>query len=417
MIKVENIDVWGFEHAIRGMRNPMNSWDRSDSFTRSHYTNLSKEFVVGEADMDLMKRLYKAGPEHRKYLRMIHVGMDITAPCYWISEFDTYKVGTTRNSCSFMHKGTSKPFEIRDFSVHDDRIYEILSPLPKKEYTLGYKYETDEYKTYETCGGRKYKVFRNGRVFAEAFEYTDTFKNGRTRKFEEAECKPTKTPFGYFMISLGGKENNEKWMLHRLVAYCWIPTDNTSLTVNHIDGDKGNNCVENLEWCTRKENIEKGYEDGLYSNVNSLHANYIKWKRGHVLVDPYKKWEIISAYKKGTAPKDLAEKYELTKSQIYNLLHQTPCEETDLYMSCLAWELTINSLNNLRDNYLETKDEKYFQRIRCLLPYGYNQRFTADMSYETVINMICQRSNHRLEEWREYTTILKGLPYIKEITE
>lgn len=416
MIKVENIDVWGFEHAIRGMRNPMNSWDRSDSFTRSHYTNLSKEFVIGEADMDLMKRLYKAGPEHRKYLRMIHVGMDITAPCYWISEFDTYKVGTTRNSCSFMHKGTSKPFEIRDFSVHDDRIYEVLSPLPQKEYVLSYKYETDEYKTYETHNGRKYKVFRNGRVFAEAYEYTDTFKSGRTRKFEEVECKPSKTNHGYYELKLGGTYG-EKWMLHRLVAYCWIPTENASLTVNHIDGDKGNNCIENLEWCTRRENIGKGFDDGLYDNVGSLHANYIKWKRGHTIADPYTKWQIISEHRKGTEPKDLAEKYGLTKKQIYHMVHLPQCKDSELFMSCYAWEQVVDSLNNLRDCYLETKDERYFQQIRCLLPYGYNQRFTIDMSYETVINMIGQRSSHRLEEWQEYTEILKNLPYVKEITE
>lgn len=112
MIKVENIETWGFEHAIRGMRNPMNSWDKSDSF----YVEKPIYYQVGKNDLDLMQRLYKAGHPHRKYLRQIMVSMDITAPLYWWKEFDTYKVGTTRNSCSTMHKIHAKEFELDDFS-------------------------------------------------------------------------------------------------------------------------------------------------------------------------------------------------------------------------------------------------------------------------------------------------------------
>ena len=118
MLKVENIDVWGFEHAIRGMRNPLNSWDKSDSryiAVGEHYEDI--KYVIGESDLGLMKRLYKAGPEHRKYLRQIFVSMDITAPLYWWKEFDTYKVGTVANSCSTMHKIAAKEFEYSDFSI------------------------------------------------------------------------------------------------------------------------------------------------------------------------------------------------------------------------------------------------------------------------------------------------------------
>ena len=119
MIKVENIDVWGFEHAIRGMRNPLNSWDKSDSeFVPWDISDIT----IGKNDLDLMKRLYKAGTEHRKYLRQIFVSMDITAPLYLWGELDTYKIGTTRNSCSKMHKIHSKEIELSDFSFED---YEI----------------------------------------------------------------------------------------------------------------------------------------------------------------------------------------------------------------------------------------------------------------------------------------------------
>ncbi len=121
MIKVENIEVWGFEHALRGMRNPLNSWNRSDSYSThiedSETLQTAKfEFFAGENDLDLMRRLYKAGAEHRKFLRQIFVSMDITAPRFWWIEFDTYKIGVTSNSCSTMHTITRKPFTLEDFS-------------------------------------------------------------------------------------------------------------------------------------------------------------------------------------------------------------------------------------------------------------------------------------------------------------
>ena len=212
MIKVEKIEVWGFRHAIRGMRNPLNSWEKSDSV---YYVQMNsiRDYVgfngsnlteLGKNDLDLMHRLYVAGTEHRKFLRQIFVSMDITGPIFWLSELDTYKVGTVRNSCSFMHKGVAKPFEISDFSTH---------------------------------------------------------------------------------------------------------------------------------------------------------------MRGEPAI----------------------------------------------------WAEVIDNLNDLRDEYLKTKDPEVFNQIRCLLPSGYNQRFTYTMNYENVVTMIHQRENHRLPEWREFTDILKGLPYVKEI--
>lgn len=113
MIKIENIEVTGWEAAIRGMRNPMNSWDKSDSFFDSELGS----YIVGEADRKLMHKLAKAGNEHAKFRRMLNVTMDITAPLYWWKEYDTYKVGTVANSCSTMHKIHEKEFTLDDFSV------------------------------------------------------------------------------------------------------------------------------------------------------------------------------------------------------------------------------------------------------------------------------------------------------------
>ena len=145
MIKIENIEVIGWEHALRGMRNPMNSWDKSDSVFSKHNPDGSASCVdiennelppcsivrngqlhedtwtgllyeIGPNDYDLMKRLSKAGTDHRKFMRMLVVYLDVTAPLYWWKEYDTYKVGTVANSCSTMHKIHDKEFTLDDFS-------------------------------------------------------------------------------------------------------------------------------------------------------------------------------------------------------------------------------------------------------------------------------------------------------------
>lgn len=224
MIKVENIDVWGFEGALRGMRNPMDSWHLSDSCVCddddcARINNFGYEctdpaqcyngdsgYCIGMNDMDLMKRLFKAGTEHRKYLRMIHVQMDIVAPLYWWSEYDTYKVGTTANSCSKMHKLHTRDLTMADFST---------------------------------------------------------------------------------------------------------------------------------------EHLLPGYAEQL--------------KR------------------------------------------------------------TINEINHARQSFVETGDKKYWWQMIQLLPNSYNQRRTVDMNYETVLNIIRQRTGHKLDEWNDFVKILTDLPYVEEL--
>lgn len=110
MIKIERCAVMNLENAIRGARNPLNSWARSDSAYDE-----KGEYILGENDLSLAKRLCKAGSDHRKFIRQIFVSVDVTAPLYWWKEYDTYKVSTTANSTSTMHKIHSKPFEMSDF--------------------------------------------------------------------------------------------------------------------------------------------------------------------------------------------------------------------------------------------------------------------------------------------------------------
>ena len=130
MITITNVETYGWEAAIRGMRNPMNSWDKSDSafgrnleipYSQNNPTTMLDKYgvetYIGDKDLDLMTKLVKAGTDHRKFMRMITVFCDITAPLYWWKEFDTYKVGTVANSCSTMHKIQAKRFKREDFSI------------------------------------------------------------------------------------------------------------------------------------------------------------------------------------------------------------------------------------------------------------------------------------------------------------
>ncbi len=158
MIKIENYEVLGWEHAVRGMRNPMNSWAKSDSVFKelAETTVLNDDndpmlqrvyydaLAIGENDHGLMERLVKGGPVHAKFRRMITVYVDITAPLYWWKEFDTYKVGTVANSCSTMHKIHEKEFTLEDFSCehlisdwNGDNLNAFMSIRTGDEYELG----------------------------------------------------------------------------------------------------------------------------------------------------------------------------------------------------------------------------------------------------------------------------------------
>nr|DAJ83559.1 MAG TPA: hypothetical protein [Caudoviricetes sp.] len=159
MIKFENGEIVGWEAAIRGMRNPMNSWEKSDSFPCIGCEGCEPgqeceryNDVIGPNDLDLMKRLRNAGTDHRKFMRMITVYVDIVAPLYWWKEFDTYKVGTVANSCSTMHKIQAKEFTLDDFS-HEHLISTYLLETIINELNIyrniynNYTEQTDEYKT------------------------------------------------------------------------------------------------------------------------------------------------------------------------------------------------------------------------------------------------------------------------------
>lgn len=238
MIKVDNIKVFNFEGAIRGMRNPLNSWEKSDTVyigvdcDECPYQDECERLeicgddcvLLGANDLDLMKRLYKGGSEHRKYLRQIFVSMDVLAPLYWWKEADQYRINVTTNSCSTMHKIHAKEFTLDDFS-----------------------------------------------------------------------CE-------------------------------------------HLDNTK---------------KLQLGHNGNFGYDV-----------------------------------------YITSKSLL---------------------EITIGVLNYYREKFIETKNKEYWWQMIQLLPSSYNQKRTVTMNYENVMTMINQRSNHKLDEWRAFVEVLKGLPYVMDI--
>ena len=211
MLKIENFEVLGWEHAIRGMRNPMNSWEKSDSIFvedgeyhdicgnsgpyNGTVTDTETFFEMGEKDFDLMKNLRNAGTDHRKFMRMITVYLDITAPLYWWKEFDTYRVGVEKNSCSTMHKIHAKEFTLEDFSCEHltaesitfglEPIIDILNK--NRELYLQWKNIDEEKKTLwwqmiqllPTSYNQKRTVMLNYEVLA------NIYKSRRNHKLDE----------------------------------------------------------------------------------------------------------------------------------------------------------------------------------------------------------------------------------------
>lgn len=165
-MKFENTEVWGFEHSLRGMRNPLNSHIKSDSY----YDN--DNYVIGENDFGLAQRLIKAGNEHRKFMRQIFVSVDITAPLYWWKEFDTYKVGTVANSTSTMHKLATTPITLDCFEIDDYDRNLSLADNPEDDNELNHisAFEEDVIMVLENLR-QKYLETKDKRYWKELIRF------------------------------------------------------------------------------------------------------------------------------------------------------------------------------------------------------------------------------------------------------
>ena len=384
MIKIENIDVYAFEAAIRGARNARNSWDRMDSC----YNN--GEFEIGENDYKLLKNLTIAGPEHRKWNRMVTVTMDITAPMYWFSEYDTYKVGTVANSTSKMHRLLHKPFELSDFS---------FDHLIGENNVTYFDTEIDENnEVWKDCVGfEDYSVSNYGRVYS---------------KRRDKLLKLCVNSSNYKKCVLKGKN----LYVHRLVAQAFLENPNNLEEVNHKDGNKWNNNVDNLEWVSKSENAKHAFDLGL-RNISG-YTRYKVAQSGHMFsqmdIDL-----IFEMYAEGMSKKEIAQKMGCYDSTICNILNGKTYNQINLSPMDTA-KLIVDHLNELRDEYLKCDNEavkkEIWYNILQLLPNSYNQKRTVHLNYEVLGTMYKQRRHHKLSEWQVFCDTIKTLSYSEFIT-
>lgn len=378
MLKIENIEVYGWEGAIRGARNPMNSWDRMDSW------NTECNYFIGKNDYKMLKGLCIAGKDHRKWMRMINVTMDITAPMYWFSEYDTYKVGTVANSTSKMHRLLHKPFEMDDFSF--DKLY-------------GYKKEVKQFmpiidETEEEWAQiqEKYQVSNLGRV-----------KNPKGRILGGSTHND-----GYRFVTIKEKQIP----IHRLVAQAFIKNEYNKPFVNHIDGNKMNNSVTNLEWVTQSENIRHSYENNLQPKaINTYKGKFAEEQRE----------QIKKEYnEEGISKRELGMKYGVSHTCINDIVNDKYKYVNKINVYEEVARPLVDTLNELRDSYLNCKDEEVkkeiWYSILQLLPNSYNQKRTVQVNYEVLNAMYHARKNHKLDEWRTLCDAIKVLPYSEFIT-
>ena len=400
MLEITNLVTSGWEAAIRGMRNPKsipdgvnNSWDKADS----HWTikdgvslpTSPNDFIyeLGPNDLDLACRLIKAGTEHAKFLRMIHVQMDITAPLYWWKEIDTYKVATVANSCSTMHRLCHKPFEMTDFS------FENLIGNESKEY---FDVEEDFEEIFKDVKGHEnYAVSNKGRVLS---------------KRREKILKPSVNSSNYKKVVLDSKN----LYVHRLVAEAFCENPNQYNEVNHIDGNKWNNNYNNLEWVTKSENSQHAFDIGL--RTISGYTRYKVSKSTHRFTDDEID-EIKQMYLNGMSKQEIADKLNCYSSTICNIINGKIYREIEMTPYDTA-KLLVDNLNELRNKYIETKDKTYRWQMIQLLPSSYNQFRTWDGSLQTILSILKQRKGHKLDEWEQFRqACFENIPYCKEFYE
>ena len=402
VIKIENVVVSGWEAAIRGMRNPMNSWMKSDSHVCTEETandyicpmvnnghtpcvcnDGGYGYCIGVNDMALMKKLAAAGSVHGKYLRFITVSMDVTAPLYWWSEYDTYKVGTVANSCSKMHKLLHKPFEMSDFSF--DKLPGFQNEI--KQFRPVVDEETELWRRIDA----DYDVSNQGRV-----RHGGRILSGSVHRDN------------YIFVTLHGKQIP----VHRLVAEAFIQNYEKKPEVNHIDGNKMNNAVDNLEWVTRAENQKHAVDNGLQPNpAKTYQGKFTAEQRD----------EIKRLWDSGMfSRRQLSKKFSVSHTCINDIINDKYKYAESVNVFEEVARPIVDTLNELRDSYFACENEvskkQIWYSILQLLPESYNQRRTVLLNYAVLANIYQYRHDHKLDEWRDFCKWIEALPYSEVIT-
>ena len=330
---------------------------------------------------NVAKKLSHVGIGENKFLRQIGVILDINAPRFWWPEMDQYKISTTTQSESTIHSLTKRPFSPNDFEIQELSGWHkvIDQEIP----------EIDEEKE-EWCQHKDYPEFlisSQGRV--KRLAYTKSIKSYRERLLSYLIGNS-----GYAHVLLRRKGEKPKNLnIHRLVAETFIENPENKKQVNHINGNKLDNRVENLEWVTAKENSEKAKEMGIKPvNFACFQGKFTEEERNEIRL----KWE------EGKTVPELAKEYNVWPSRIYCLVHniyQYKQYKNEFREFC---KNVVEPLNNLRELYLETKDQNVWMQIKSLLPESFLQRRILSCNYANLQNMLLQRHNHKLKQWHHF---------------
>ena len=418
MIKIELLEVAGLASVMQALRLPFGKDARSYVESEATYSLARKEFttrtkvVPHDNDMKLLETLVKNGDEHAKVLRGMVVYLAITAPIWFYRELETYRVGRERlSSESTVHTLGRSRVTIDNFCV-DDAIRRMLTE------TEGYgamplrvdSPEILEKRIFE-YNGRKYEVWNNGDIYSLPFSIKDSL--GVIKTFEKRKVIPSLKPDGYYSVRLGGRSGGNM-QHHRLLALCFIPNDDpdNKTQVNHMDGNRSNNTLSNLEWVSPLENTRHSYLIGNKKVTDRFryltHKNNTKYT-GNVLED------VLSLRNAGFTLKEIAKKYNTSETTISRVCVKAYQPNKGLFERAEYYENTISRINDLVDEYKETNSTETLVELKDILPSTFIQR-TVDMySYQTLRRIYFQRRNHRMPMWHDFCSFIETLPFAKEL--
>lgn len=421
-MKFENIRVYNFENALRGMRNPLASWKKIDSefgvrprvevpegavITHEYENGLCEYAKIGPNDMGLAKRLIAGGSEHRKFLRQIFVTVDITAPLLWWKEADTYKVGTVANSTSTMHCGLKQPFSLDQFELspieeYSNNFFDVDSDIAPEDII-----------TKDIAGFENYTITNTGEIYLKPYELIDS--KGIKRHYNGHIVKQAVNSSNYKKVTLRKDGVSYNKYVHRLLAENFIPNPNNLPDVNHKDGNKWNNNLSNLEWVTEQENTKHAHANGL---AHISHYNRFRVGQTARRFDYIEVQEILQKVAEGYTQKEVADMFHCYDSTINNIVNGKLYNAVEPTTADLL-QLIIDDLNDLRDQWLietdPTKKQLIWKAIISLLPESWLQTRTVTMNYENLLSMYHQRRNHKLTEWSiDFINFIKSLPYASD---
>lgn len=422
-IQIKTLEIAGLRSVLEALRLPYGKECRSK--TNAEF-NIDKSGLIASGnfccaispkDLQLLSTLVKRGDEHSKCVRGLIVYAEINAPLSFWNEADTYRVGTDRlSSTSTMHTIGKGGISIDDFDV-PDIIKEILSEPIKNDSTitpLFIESPKELKKVYKTYFDREYEIWNNGDIYSMPFDTEEILPNGssRNRHFDKIKIKTGRTmnQQGYYQVRLGGRKG-KTFLLHRILAECFVPKKEGCNVVNHINGNKGDCSISNLEWVTSSENNIHAFKTGL--KEVTLKQRYLAFKRGHRWnEEDVENWVCLRS--QGKTLQEIADMYDTAVGVVskYTKDRYRYTSELSYWFSlAMKYENVIQTINELASLYEETDDFEYVIRIKEILPSSFMQKRIQMFSYQTLRRIYFQRRNHRLPMWHDFCSWISSLPF------